>query len=148
MYTDILIYFSCCVCRDVVPDHYKMVLDILPDQFTVAKMDTCHPTENAPCPEGYKEGDSYLNRNLYIKCPYSDGKVTGSKTIIPYPIPVVICIILIGVYTGMYTLGISPSPSPQKTFINIKVNQTLLLHLKGFWVFFVLQNASIYTYIL
>lgn len=61
-------------CRDVVPDHYKMVLDILPDQFTVAKMDTCHPTENAPCPEGYKEGDSYLNRNLYIKCPYSDGK--------------------------------------------------------------------------
>lgn len=84
MYTDILIYFSCCVCRDVVPDHYKMVLDILPDQFTVAKMDTCHPTENAPCPEGYKEGDSYLNRNLYIKCPYSDGKVTGSKTITQY----------------------------------------------------------------
>lgn len=98
-----------------MPDHYKMVLDILPDQFTVAKMDTCHPTENAPCPEGYKEGDSYLNRNLYIKCPYSDGKVTGSKTIIPYPIPMVICIILIGVYILVCIhLGLAHPLPPKK----------------------------------
>lgn len=60
----------------MVPDHYKMILDIVPDQYTVASLDTCHPTEKEPCPEGFKEGDSYLNRNLYIKCPYSDGKVS------------------------------------------------------------------------
>lgn len=112
-YTSILIYICCCVCRDIVPDHYKMILDIIPDQFTVASMDTCNPTENAPCPEGYKEGDSYLNRNLYIKCPYSDGKVTGSKTITPYLIPIDICIILKDLY--VYILLTSPPlPPPQK----------------------------------
>ena len=62
--------------RDVIPDHYKIVLDIISDQYTVASMDTCQPTEDKPCPEGYQEGDSYLNRNLYIKCPYTDGQVS------------------------------------------------------------------------
>lgn len=77
--------------RDVIPDHYKIVLDIISDQYTVASMDTCQPTEDKPCPEGYQEGDSYLNRNLYIKCPYTDGQVschiygvTASPPFIPY----------------------------------------------------------------
>ncbi|XP_061171343.1 uncharacterized protein LOC133180906 [Saccostrea echinata] len=61
-------------CRDVVPDYYKVILNILPDHYTVARMDTCQPTKSDPCPEGVKEGDPYLNRKLYIKCPYSDGK--------------------------------------------------------------------------
>lgn len=124
VYTSILIYICCCVCRDIVPDHYKMILDIIPDQFTVASMDTCNPTENDPCPEGFKEGDSYLNRNLYIKCPYSDGKVMGSKIITPFPIPTVICIILIYWYMYMYVYTCdNPPPQKKRTTTTNKQNK-------------------------
>ncbi|KAK3095466.1 hypothetical protein FSP39_015011 [Pinctada imbricata] len=59
-------------CRSVIPDKYKILLEIVKNQYTVAGMKACDGT--SACPHGYKQGEMYLDRDIYKKCPINDGK--------------------------------------------------------------------------
>ncbi|CAG2251889.1 unnamed protein product [Mytilus edulis] len=59
-------------CRHQLPDHYKLVLYITRNHTSAADAVKCnsHDPDIPACPDGYKDGDIFLNRHINTECPY------------------------------------------------------------------------------
>lgn len=57
--------------RHPLPDHYKMILEVIRNLTSAASYTACDPSnEGSPrCQDRYKKGNKYLNRYLDVKCP-------------------------------------------------------------------------------
>ncbi|KAJ8309941.1 hypothetical protein KUTeg_011806 [Tegillarca granosa] len=68
-------------CRHPLPDHYKMILEVIRNITSAASYTACDPSHvgSPRCQNRYKEGNKYLNRYLDVQCPKTQGSFEHLK---------------------------------------------------------------------